>query len=387
MHLDSGILAMLWQYWTYALGALRDSRADWRPLWLGLTVAVLITLALATFVYRKLRSREWLPIFLLAWFVVFLIPVLPLANHFAEYYLVVPSIGLAILAAWALSGRTRPVALGIAVVLTGLYLTVSIADTLMTEQYRYTRSRRMKYLIKGLESRPKVEANKVLLTGIDNELYWTGFCDDPFRLLGISQIYLTPGSEKKIDPHPETGCDNQRYTISFDDTVVALRRGEAVVYALDGRRLRDVTPEYFAAVSAEFTASHPDFVDLGDPLYQSRLGPTWYQPEKDFRWMPKSATLKIGGPKQAGQVLEVTGYCPAAVVAEAPQEVSLRADGIPFGKATLKDPDKRFTLDFPLPNELVGKPTIVISIQLSHSIRAGEDKRPLGLIFATFTIK
>ena len=387
MHLNSGMLAMLWRYWAYATGALRDSKADWRPLWLGLTIAILIALALAIFAYRKLRNREWLPIFLLAWFVVLLIPVLPLTNHFAEYYPAVPSIGLVVLAAWAISRSTRPVALGIAVVLTGLYLTVSIADTHMTERYFYSKSRRMKYLIKGLESRPKVEASKVLLKGIDNELYWTGFCDDPFRLLGISQVYLAPGSEKSIDRHPELGCDNQRYNISFDDAAVALRRGEAVVYALEGRRLRDVTPEYFAAVSAEFTARHPEFVDLGDPLYQSRLGPTWYQPEKDFRWMPKSATLKIGGPKQAGQVLEVTGYCPAAVIAESPQDVLLRADGVPIGKAVVKDPDKRFTLDFPLPNELVGKPTIVISIELSHTIRAGADKRPLGLIFATFTIK
>ena len=387
MHYNSGALGMLWTYLAYATGALRDIKADWRPLWLGLTVTLLITLILGVFVIRKLRQREWLPLFLLAWFVAFLIPVLPLTNHFTEYYPAVPSIGLAILGAWAISGSSRPIALGTALALAALYFTVSITDTRMAEKYFYNRSRRMKYLIKGLESRPKVETSKVLLQGIDNDLFWGGFCDDPFRLLGIFEVYLTPGSEKKIEQHPEWGCNNQRYNISFDDTVVALRRGEAEVYALYGRRLRDITPDYFAAVSAEFAAKHPNFVDLGDPMYQSRLGPTWYRAEKNFRWMPKTATLKISAPVKAGQVLEVAGYCPAAVVANGPQEVSLRADGIPIGNATLKDPDKTFTLDFPLPSELVGKSTIVISIELGHTVKAGTDQRPLGLIFTTFTIK
>src|ERR1700682_3534883 len=38
MYYGSAPFAMLWTYWSYALGALRDSQADWRPLWLGITV-------------------------------------------------------------------------------------------------------------------------------------------------------------------------------------------------------------------------------------------------------------------------------------------------------------------------------------------------------------
>src|ERR1700722_9204223 len=36
MYVDGGILTTLWKYWAFTLGAARDTRADWRPLWLGI---------------------------------------------------------------------------------------------------------------------------------------------------------------------------------------------------------------------------------------------------------------------------------------------------------------------------------------------------------------
>jgi hypothetical protein len=394
MHFDSGILKTFWSYWAYAVGALRTERADWRPLWLGVAVTLLITAALGIFVLRKLRTREWLALFLLAWFVLILLPVLPLTNHFTEYYPAVPAIGLAILAAWAISQTTRPLMKGTAVALAGLYLITAIGDTRMTEKYFYERSRRMKYLILGLENFQKqrqpddsLESKKIILVDIDNDLYWTGFCDDPFRLLGLTHVFLAPGSERQIDQHPELGCPNSKYIISLDDAVFARRHGEAAAFAIVGRSLHDITEPYFATLSAQFAAAHPDFVDVSDPVYQSRVGPTWYSPEKDFRWMPQTATLKIGGPTKPGQLLEITGFCPAAVLEKGPQTVVFRADGIQFGTATLKDADKRFQLQFPLPDQLVGKSTIEISIEVGHTVKVGSDVRPLGLIFSTFTMK
>jgi len=281
------------------------------------------------------------------------------------------------------------------VALTGLYLVAAIADTRVTEKFFYERSRRMKYLVQGLEefekqrelSNDRLESKKIILADIDNDLYWTGFCDDPFRLLGLTQIFLAPGSEKQIEQHPELGCPIDRYIISLDDAVIAIRRGEGAAFAIVGRHLRDVTEPYFATISAQFAAAHPDFVDVSDPVFQSRVGPTWYSSEKDFRWMPKTATLKMGGPRKPGQLLEITGFCPAAVLENGPQTVVFRADGIQFGTATLKDPDKRFQLQFPLPDRLVGKSIIEISIEVDHTVKSGTDVRPLGLIFSTFTMK
>ena len=64
--------------------------------------------------------------------------------------MLVPSIGLSILGAWALAsarGLAALVAAGLAI----LYCTVSIADLHMTEKYFYNRARPMKYMVLGLE--------------------------------------------------------------------------------------------------------------------------------------------------------------------------------------------------------------------------------------------
>ena len=273
MHLDAGMLATLWKYWSYALGALRDSQAGWRPLWLGLAATLLITVALAAFVYRKVRNREWLPVFLVAWFVIVMLPLLPLQNHFTEYYITVPTIGIAILAGWAITSSHTKLLRGAALALAGLYLTLSISDIRMAEKYRYNNSRRMKYLIKGLESQQRIRAREVvLLSGIDTELFWTGFCDDPFRLVGIYHAYLVPESTQDIQPHPEWGCDVSHFFVNLDDAIPILRAGEGGVFALEGRQVKDVTQAYLKTALVDFANRHPDFVEIADPMFQNRLG-------------------------------------------------------------------------------------------------------------------
>jgi hypothetical protein len=388
MYFDSGLFRTLWKYWAFALGAVRDSQADWRPLWLGIGFTVLATVILATFAYRKARAGEWAPVFLAAWFVIVLLPLLPFKNHFTEYYVIIPSIGLAILAAWAIASSRNALALGAAAVLAAGYLTLATTDDRMAEKYNYNNARRLKYLIKGLESQQKIRSREVvLLSGIDSDLFWSGFCDDPFRLIGIYHTYLVPASAKAIQPHPEWGCNTSRFSVNVDDAVPLLRTGQSAVFALDGRYVRDVTQQYLKTVAAEYAERHPDFIDVSNPMFQNRLGPSWYPAERGFRWMPKQATLKIHGPTKSGQVLEASGYCPAAVLAKGPLQVSFRADGIALGTATLTQPDQLFTLKFPWPAELVGRPMLEIEIEVSRTLEPAGENRPLGLVFTTFTIK
>ncbi len=356
MHVDGSIFTTLWKYWAYALGAARDTRADWRPVWLGIVVTLLITLGLAVFVYRKLRAGDWTPLFLASWFVLVLLPLLPFKNHFTEYYVVIPAIGLAILGAWAIVSSRRQLTLAVAASLAAVYLTLAISDNHMAEKFRYNGARRLKYLVKGLESQQKLHAREVvLLSGIDSDLFWTGFCDDPFRLLGIYHVYLVPASARAIEPHPEWACNTAKFSVDVDDAVPLLRNGQSAVFALEGRNMRDITQQYLKTVSAEYTERHPDFIEVSDPTYQGRLGPTWYPAERGYRWMPKTATLKIHGPAKSGQMLEASGYCPAAVLLHGPLEVSFRADGIPLGTSTLTKPDQLFTLKFPWPPAIPGQ--------------------------------
>jgi hypothetical protein len=386
MYFGWSLFAMLWAYWAYALGALRVMQTDWLILWLGFSAVGAISLALISFVASKLRRRDWLPLFLIGWFLVVISPILPLRDHFTEYYVVVPSIGLAILGAWALAsarGLTAVVAAAFAV----LYCTVSIAGLHTTEKYFYNRARPMKYIVLGLEALPKAETSKaILIDGVDNELFWSGISDDPFRLLGIPRVYLTPGSEAFINPHAEWGGIS-RFVIGRDDALSLLTNHQAVVFGLEGRELCDITGRYLAR--AHFALYHPEFVAVADPLYRDRLGPTWYQIEQNFRWMPKTATVKIAGPREAGQILEVTGYCPAIVLTQGPLQVSFLGDGIKIGSVSLNRPNLPIDLKLPLPAALIGRPWIEVEIEVSHITRitGGGDTRTLGLVLRTFTIK
>jgi hypothetical protein len=203
--------------------------------------------------------------------------------------------------------------------------------------------------------------------------------------LGISRVYITPESEGLIDPHPEWGGFS-RFVISLDDALSLLSKHEALVVELKGRNLRDITASYLER--AQFASGHPEFVAVADPLYRYRLGPTWYKIEQNFRWMPKTATVKIAGPQKAGQTLEVTGYCPAVVLSQGPLQVFFRGDGIEIGSASLNRPDQHFDLNLPLPSSLVGRPWMEVEIEVNHTIRVGGgDPRTLGLVLQTFTIK
>jgi hypothetical protein len=271
--------------------------------------------------------------------------------------------------------------------LVSLYLIVSISDIHRQENFYYNRAHGMKYLVKGLEAESSHWSGKsVWLAGVSNDLFWSGFYDDPFRLLGLLHIYLAPGDEKTIEDHPEWGS-RERFISTVDQAVAQLRRGNAVVYKLEGKDLRDVTAVYRTDLYARFAAEHGEFVDAGDVAYNNRFGAGWYPIEKGYRWMSRAGAVWMAGPKSAGEALYVAGYCPAGAVAKGAVTMSVKAGERVLGSAVLKDADSRFELRFELPAELVGKPRIDLRVEISRTFRAGGDSRELGLIFGTFSVK
>lgn len=386
MRFDWGMLRTAWNYWTRAIAASRPDLVDWRPLWLGRAVAVAITALLLVFVLRTSYRRNWLPLFLLLWFFIAILPVLPLQNHFTDYYLTVPSIGFAMLLAMTIASALRPLRL-LAVIAGCFYLLVSISDIHGADTFLYRRARNMHYLMDGLVAARKANPMPiVILSGVDNGFFWSGFLDDPFRLIGLDQVYLVPGSERAIDPHPEWGGIS-RFVLSLENAVRDLKQKRAEVFALEDRKLRNVTAVFRPYLYQRFISEHPSFVDAGDPAYQNRLGDTWYPAENGFRWMPQTAMVTLPGPKSDGESLYITGYCPAAVVARGPVEVTFRAGGANLGSATLNNPNSPFQLSYPLPKGLQEKPELELSISVNRTIESPGDRRPLGLVFGTFDIK
>ena len=90
LHFDLHIFSTLAQYWIRALGPSRP-------------VALLLSCAIAVLLVWKSRTRDWVGIFGIAWFVIVLCPYLPLSAHQEDYYLAVPVIGLAMLGGWAIA--------------------------------------------------------------------------------------------------------------------------------------------------------------------------------------------------------------------------------------------------------------------------------------------
>jgi hypothetical protein len=225
----------------------------------------------------------------------------------------------------------------------------------------------------------------VLLSGVDNDLFWSGFYDDPFRLLGIRQIFLTPGSEKAIAPHPEWG-GIKKYVLSLDGAIQALSDG-AVVFAVQQEGVEDISNGYRAIAAAEYAAAHKDFVDVGKPAYEQRLGPGWYRIENGYRWMGKSATVQLAGPQSPAQRLQITGYCPETLLAKGPLDLTVKVNGERAGSQTLQAPGGRFAVDLPVPAAVVGQTSITVTVEVNRTTTIPSDTRVLGLIFGTFRMK
>lgn len=384
MFFGSAPFAVLWGYWEWTLSGIRHPPVGWRRIWLCEAAVISISLALALFAWRKLRQGQRAPIFMLAWFLIVILPVLPLRNHVTEYYVTVPAIGLAMLGAWAI-GESRGVFRTVAGGLAGLYLVLSIADIHRADKFIYGLGRNAKYLVGGVESLSKQQsAQEFFFAGIDNMTFWTAIYPNPFRLIGVSHVYLVPGSENGIDTHPEWGGLSP-YTISAADAVVALKSRQGIVVRLEDRRLRDVTGLYLPGLE-ERAGREIDFVNVADSRFANRIGGGWYPVEGQFRWMGKTAGVKLPRPRKSGQVLKIAGFCPDVVLAQGPLQVSFRADGVTLGTETLKEPNQ-FSFEFKLPPELIGTSTMDLEIEVSRTVQVPNDPRTFGLVFGTFTLE
>jgi hypothetical protein len=359
---------------------------------------------LAAFALWRLRRRAspefGAILFCAGWFVLWLAPLLPLPNHISEYYLTVPMMGLAwmtglaVMAAWRAGWLARA---GLAACL-ALYLAANLPAIGAGTAAYLERTSRMRLAFRGVQEVAfQHPGAMVIFKGVDNDLFQTGFDENPFLLAGISQGFLAPGAEKDIVPHEDQG-DVSSFTISKEDALQAIQNGKARVVAIEGYEPpRDITGRYEAILRAELRAEGRDLVNVGLPAYSVQLGPSWHKIENGYRWMPKSATLQLAGPRTAGHRLYVTGFAPARALASGPVTLRFRAapasgprppgSGQELGTATVAEPDRPFQCDFALPEKLVGSDFVEVSIESNKTFRVFGDGRELGMVFGTFSIR
>jgi hypothetical protein len=95
----------------------------------------------------------------------------------------------------------------------------------------------------------------------------------------------------------------------------------------------------------------------------------------------------MGGPLTSGDKLYLEGACPDAQFVHGPLQVHVTVDGIPLPEARIMPGMARFSLSFALPNQLVGRESVLVSVESGRTFNVSNDIRELSLAFGIFEIR
>jgi len=356
------------------------------PDWL-----LVITLggALTGFAMARLRRGDRLPLFCLGWFAIVLAPVLPLRDHVSLYYLSLPTLGLAILGGYALvnAWRSATASRTAAAVLVTAYLAVVVPVDWIAAEWWGQRSWAVERMVLGVAAARQLHPKEaILLDGVDSTLFWSGVFHDPFTTFGVSNVYLTPQSEERIERRPELGRVSD-FVLPSGPMIHGLNLDQIVVYRLGPGRPKAITGLYEDTTAQKLSPEPPTRVDAGNPLMAYLLGPEWYALDGGSRWMPKRATLRIGAPRLPSERLYLSGFCSEPQLREGPFTMRVAVDGIPLQESTMHCAASQFHAILPLPDQLVQAKWLDLTVESGRTFKGAQDGRELGLSFGTFEIR
>ena len=381
-----GVWGMLSNLGRYAFKAVGPTDllqfTDQQPGPLGWWVSVVTAILLASFLAMRFYKRDWMPLMGVAWFVFLLGPVLPLLNHFSDYYATIASFGLAMLTGWAFQSafNNGSISRVVAAAAASVFVWCEVSQVDLMERWYRTHSGEMHVLLQGIDEIAKQRPVKTLLLGgIDDELFVSGMLDNPFRLYGIQHAYLLPGSEKLIRSVPR-----ERITMRIDQDLAnkLLADDKTLVVAFDGRGVADLTKLYRAMVHGE---SRLTTLQTNDKVWSSRLGTGWYDVESGFRWMQKRASVNLDTPVNKDVRVVVTVFVPGTLLDPVGGKLDMRAfvDRKPVGVRRLVEGQQDLEFDV-IPPELLAGQQVEVALEVSHVLVPPGDGRELGA--AVFSI-
>ena len=391
LHADASMLSTLGYYWKNAFGG-RPLSNLMLPAWfiqLGQQAPWPLTIGFLVAVIAAIRARRWMALFGFAWFLGALVPVLPLRDHISDYYLTIPTIGIAIAAADALSRlwMWRPWAGATALAITVfLYAVPSGWAGRGIAIYNRDRSTDAEKLVFGVQRARELHPNQaILLTDVSTELFWSAMNDKPFRLLGLDNVFLAPGAENGIQDYPALG-DLKSFLFPEGQVVQLLNGNQAVVYSAAEGRLRNITRTYKEIAPSRWKPGLPHRVDAGNPLFAQCFFDGWYPAEGGNRWMGKRGVLELRGPDKAGESLSLQGYLSKAVLGGRPMNLTVHVDEHTFPPLTLDQPDSELLHDFPLPDSLTGREKVRIVLEVDRAFVPEGETRELSILFGSIGI-
>lgn len=185
MFWDASMASTLWTYWKSALGPNRLIYLGVQPSVWRSALAVALMAGLA---WVLLQQRSRLAWFFAAWFVIVLAPLLPLRDHISDYYLTIPTLGLAMWGGWAVAEGWRA-SRGLTTALAVLYLGVNIPVARISCNALAGDSQRIRRVIEGVV-RESDGTKIILLKGVDRGMFLNAFVHKPLRLYGGREAYL-----------------------------------------------------------------------------------------------------------------------------------------------------------------------------------------------------
>jgi len=243
LHVGPHIAGTLWRYVQMAAGPERF--AHFLPAPSGFVPLATLMLAAAALWAAWRLGRAGLVS--LGWFVLPLIPYLPLRDHVMDYYLTVPAAGLAMLAGLAWSKRAAAVL--------ALYFVLHIPAAWMTVSWRRARSHRAQDVVEAVvEIHRRMPHQAVLLTGVDTATFESALADLPFELYGIKNVYLAPGAEREIR---DAAGLAPLYVLPADRAISEIEAGKAAVYDISGPVVRNITSRYLVLWKTGHNGSVP----------------------------------------------------------------------------------------------------------------------------------
>jgi hypothetical protein len=375
-------------YWMRALGPrylMATGLIDY--FWMRLLSAV-ITAGVLAFLAWQTAKRDWRAACFLSWFVILLAPFLPLRSQVLDYYLTLPALGLAMFGAWAIARTWRTPAAPVAIAVTLLYLSISVTGAVRSSAWYYQRGSRILETVRGvLHVHRHNPGSLILLRGMPDDVFWAGMFNKVFDLYNVSGVYLVPGEEAHLHGPPESQHAVPEFVVQPAMALNALRQKRALVFDIGSGAFTDITASY----TAEASAWDPDQLErrvvVGQPYFQNRLGKGWLWAGGNYRWMSKAAELRLPGPQHARQRLYISGYCPAARVADGPVKLSVTLDGIKLGAVTVDVREAPFIYSFALPPNLLTHALVLVHLEVDRTFRVPPDDHDLGLAFKAFEIR
>lgn len=382
MYFDARVFDTLATYFGWSLSAHRYASFRNLEVWPFYVCAAIAGAALVAVCLR----RDRMPLFCIGWFVAVIAPVLPLRNHRSDYYLTIPVVGLAILGAYGLSLSRRwwrGVALtaALAYAIPGAWMAHGMSGVI------HDHSSRVKHLLRGIAGAARQHPGDVLLiSGVDNALFWRGWSDSAFRSLRIPDVYLASDTRPAIE-QIRAGEEVDRFFLA-DATVLAwLQKGKARVYqALADGRLRETTGVTRARLERTDVAG-PVYLDVRLPVYSMHIGPGWWPAERNHRWMSQHATVELRGPLKSPGELVVRGWLTPQHVQAGPVQLAIAADGTALPPVSIGAQNLHFEVRRPLPANLEGKKRIMVELTVDRPLLLPTDGRQLGAAFGTFQVK